>query len=1351
MSDFLAAKEQNAIEYVKKAIHHFKEKQFNDGVAQSRIVAEAFCKGIIAQDFKEEEVTEILTGDPKRKIRTLRGNGPLQLNEMINYLVHKKDEKYREVITKLRDIQLKGRNTHHDPNEAQNINSENDVHLIMHTLIDLLNSWRLFFTTPTPTIFAPLVKSLDFSDIKKETQDEWEIFYDHTGSLNRLNNYVLVLPPDNMGLTKSQMMVLMRIHWKIIFDFNSASKDTGFFSILENPKSNNVIRPITIEQRDDASLLNIDRYSINWIFANGITTIPETVPKSVKEWKISLKYPKLLEKVTHELHTLVNNFTVVIFLYNDQIFINDIFEKFTSTFQEDRIKLIFICESKDVADELSISYKWYEPLVLEMSINKFVEGIANTMSKNIDSSSEIVKLIPSRAKDLKDDNVDVSNRYFYYLSEGLELLYQRIGLENEDRSDNKPFYTGNTISWFELSIDGDVRRNVLEKLQLKLTEALQQAKGAKRINLVHKPGAGGTTLSRRIAYNFHNNYPTIILLKYVRGRTIISINEIAEFTQKSIILIVEAFRINENDIEYFMREINNNKKNVVILYVKRDQQRERNILNGDLINLSDKMIDITEMSRFISKYSMLANDQGRQKLSGFKDEPLTRYDVIDYPLITFENAVKGEMLFNYIYSNIEPLWISETKFLVYLSIIYNYTQKSVNENWFKKIFGEKVLSERIDYNRRVDNPITKLIFQESDVEGFPTEYWRPKYNLFAKEILNILMGGRESYSVKESWKDNLHVRLIDMIDDFHDSDPILTKEVRELLKSLLLERDNSDTIVSIDAEIELQSHSNQFSKIISDISDKINQKAVFVKLVSCYPNEAHYLGHLGRFLYEKAETYDEFEEAYNYITSALSLAENDFNLWHIHGMCNKTKIDYLIRQFDMNESEFVDIHNIQGRIQEFADSAQRSFVKSREINQLNFHSHVTEILAILKVLDFGKRSSKVENIVDFLTRPEFEWYQMKFESLNELITQTRELITLSRDLENKASLLKSRDMLNQCETKLLTFLEQFTQAAEKIYNLISSAGRDSRPYFRKLYLLARLSNKSKVHNVSINDAWQHLSEHELQIILTNIENNIREAPSDERNYRDWLSAIRHHPKQYYIDDAIIKLRSWRDITPSFSLGFYQASYYLYVLHSINALNKSSDMSNIDANSAIQYKKDCITPLISDTFSFEWFGVGVGIKQMINFAKLGKMNGPDGFFSDTSRLKRVKGVILRIQSPQSGVLKLNGGLEAFFVPTIGRFTQHHDETTEVDCYIGFRYGMIHAWQVRRINEVYDQTENEVVVEIKSLEKETETLPSLVNNISSEAQNIPKKYKYIEPFKVFGKMDIDDVNEQKKKKK
>ncbi len=41
MSDFLAAKEQNAIEYVKKAIHHFKEKQFNDGVAQSRIVAEA--------------------------------------------------------------------------------------------------------------------------------------------------------------------------------------------------------------------------------------------------------------------------------------------------------------------------------------------------------------------------------------------------------------------------------------------------------------------------------------------------------------------------------------------------------------------------------------------------------------------------------------------------------------------------------------------------------------------------------------------------------------------------------------------------------------------------------------------------------------------------------------------------------------------------------------------------------------------------------------------------------------------------------------------------------------------------------------------------------------------------------------------------------------------------------------------------------------------------------------------------------------------------------------------------------------------------------------------------------------
>lgn len=294
--------------------------------------------------------------------------------------------------------------------------------------------------------------------------------------------------------------------------------------------------------------------------------------------------------------------------------------------------------------------------------------------------------------------------------------------------------------------------------------------------------------------------------------------------------------------------------------------------------------------------------------------------------------------------------------------------------------------------------------------------------------------------------------------------------------------------------------------------------------------------------------------------------------------------------------------------------------------------------------------------------------------------------------------------------------------------------------------MSRLASKSKVHHVKIHDAWVYLNDDELKFIRTNCENSIRDCPTDSKNYLDWLRAIRFSRAAISIDEVISKLRSWYDSAPLGTLAKYQAAYYLFVLHSIKALKQSSLISSTDMQLSNEYRKESMNNLISDSFSFEWYGKGVGIEQMISHSKLGKIIGQNSFFSDPSSLELVKGAITHIFSRQSGIVRLQGGLDAFFVPTHGKFNQNIDETTEVDCYVGFRYGMIHAWEVRRLGEERNHDGEKISSENYYIIKD-DVVPTQEPQLH-DPKNIPEKgegFKYTDPLpglKILGKLNLDE---------
>ena len=97
-------------------------------------------------------------------------------------------------------------------------------------------------------------------------------------------------------------------------------------------------------------------------------------------------------------------------------------------------------------------------------------------------------------------------------------------------------------------------------------------------------------------------------------------------------------------------------------------------------------------------------------------------------------------------------------------------------------------------------------------------------------------------------------------------------------------------------------------------------------------------------------------------------------------------------------------------------------------------------------------------------------------------------------------------------------------------------------------------------------------------------------------------------------------------------------------------------------------------------NFTAFGLGLGMKQLIHQDMLGEWDREKDFWSKTSQLRQLEGVVANVKGPQAGDIELAGGLKAFFVPGQD-FSYGHAENVRVKFYLGFSYEGLRAWSVQ----------------------------------------------------------------------
>jgi hypothetical protein len=184
-------------------------------------------------------------------------------------------------------------------------------------------------------------------------------------------------------------------------------------------------------------------------------------------------------------------------------------------------------------------------------------------------------------------------------------------------------------------------------------------------------------------------------------------------------------------------------------------------------------------------------------------------------------------------------------------------------------------------------------------------------------------------------------------------------------------------------------------------------------------------------------------------------------------------------------------------------------------------------------------------------------------------------------------------------------------------------------------------------------------------IISLLEQNLLQEPSNEANLRLWIQAAKRGTIAVSLDSMIEKVANWRARSNSLD-----ATYYLYVLYALQAMDGVPQATNL----SLRFMEECKNMARyrrGRTKSYEWFGRGSGVKHLVHHSQLGDWNQSTEFWENISPLERVNGIIARVEGSQAGTIELPSGIKAFFVPARGNFSSRN-VNQKVSFYLGFSF-------------------------------------------------------------------------------
>ncbi|MBR1270612.1 hypothetical protein JQ629_24360 [Bradyrhizobium sp. AUGA SZCCT0222] len=816
------------------------------------------------------------------------------------------------------------------------------------------------------------------------------------------------------------------------------------------------------------------------------------------------------------------------------------------------------------------------------------------------------------------------------VSRDLTLLFRaRAQTFPPGRVFGRDFRRGMPIEWAELAQNLDVgRKAAFARYYDEIEEGLR-ASSNRTVNLLHEPSAGGTTLGRRLAWEFMERYP-VVLLDQISSDTASYLRDIFQFSSLPVLVLMESVVVTESEREGLLRQLREDNTRAVFLWVSRayGYRESKEILSGKL--------EDTEVTLFRDAYLEQVNDDARrkaiQRLSS-SSELQEQRNPFFFGLTAFgENFLGADRLVQDVIDQaMDPIAKSLLIDLCLVSVysndgfpIYDYDELCVRFNESKwPVARESLFLLTTASHVKVSHALLaeKVLAALSRADG----QWRVDLSLFSSTLLTHLA--------------SLTHRVSDRIET--------------IVQTLFITRD-IESAIEADNDIQTGGIATQrrFSPLINDLGNVAQARTIFRRVVQLWPKGSHYAAHLARhLLYEEPK---EVEEAVTIATAVerTSRDDGDAALVHVVGMAYRVRMEQRLREAS-NEGRA--LQSIEGDTRSDFQAAVDAFTRATAMKPGNEYGLVATIQTVSTLLRFASELAKATYLGQFLRQSSRGWYldalALAEESIDELKRRPQTSIRARRAI---------------AEWDLV-----YGKIDKVISDLRILASRYEDMAVRRALCSAIIARAK--HN------WNSISQGDLQTIALMMERNIHQQGVRDADVRRWLSAYRRL-RGFDVNIAIERLLDWHNLNPR----SVDPVFYLYVFYFLRWLPAPSPREGLALQVNDWIKKSQVNrPFGERAWSYEWLKQEGARFRIANFSDLdfdppSLIRAPDN--PDRKRLDaqlgRVEGTMRNYRGPQNATLDLGQSLMVRITP-LDKLSKD-DEGKRISAFLSFSYDGLVGW-------------------------------------------------------------------------
>lgn len=1020
-----------------------------------------------------------------------------------------------------------------------------------------------------------------------------------------------ILVIDSSNLPAEARSAVSRLRWNVVVDLNSRTDVDGGWAEASGPLD----RRLFTKRQEPF----FGRSSTVWLAGAGLSDVePVDSLRDLRKWRsthhrfVASALARLAEAATHP--------ATIVCVSPVTTAARAVVEAALDAFG-DRLLVTVVGGDDDSLKQYGASYVRCDAAELLLAVPE-PSGAPDGIG---------VRTLPGKAGPVRLDD-EMVGRY----SDAFDLLHSSVGLDAG--GDVGGFYRGRPINWHELDIGLDVERQTARELVSDLLRPSLQQRSTLRVTLAHLPGAGGTTVARRAAWDLKDEFPTM----YVRGSVdeavlVQAVGELARLSELPVLIVAEL--VPDLILKSAFEALRASSVPAVLLITTRrstprntgpnrhgsEQDTERRGLSIRLGALTK----LDERRDVAARFAALAPTR-EAELFELAARATDNNVPFFYALTAFGADFEG--LTGYVSQFLMALDDHERELLLLISLCHYYCGLPLPADVFAELLDVPP-SESVDLLEFMKPERTDLLVEE------PVGAWRITHALIAEEVLRQVLAPAGITSGRDDWKASLPALGLRFIG--YSSAVFgrrLPVDVKSIVDRLFTTRERGE---AMDGE---SGGAATYTDLMQEMSSP-GRLQILKALVAAFPEEPHYWAHLGRML-----SYDvsNFVDALSATDRAIALSPRDPLLHHMRGMVFRNEMRARIRE------RGVDARAQESRVLELCQAAGDAFRAVSELDDTSEFGHVALAQANVAAIEFGQKISGAKTFAEFLAKPTASQYR-------DLLADAEESLDAAREIRgaDRASYVSEA-----VQVQLAQVYDDYSALLQGWRNLLERPDLAKPPIRRRLARTYRLRAGS----------WRQASAKDVKQAVALLDDNLVDNPLDGRSLLEWLQAARFTTAS--LDQAADLIAGWARAE-----GSREALFYDYVLAFLRAMD-GAESAVAEYHKKVERCRERAAWFGHRRYAYEWLGAGTGLGRLVHHADLAGWERRSEMAPPVP-LARAVGRVQTIDKPTAGTIDFGSGLTAFVVPTASELLRGRDENARINAYVAFRYDGPMAQFVKRV--------------------------------------------------------------------